>query len=169
MSLPSVPHRPKPRYPPYQNVMEANLREDYFYKEGQISVSKDLIRYWETSFAVANISSVSIGKENTQLYGIFAAILLTFSVIASIATVSSSEIPRSDFPPIFCFIIAALIIGATLAYLALKPKFYLHLRSCGGNGKIIETRDYAVVGTLKLAIERAIIARGQCLPPNLSL
>ncbi|QEO17860.1 DUF6232 family protein [Acetobacter vaccinii] len=136
------------------------MREEYFYKEGQISVTKTLIRHWDTSFAVANIDSVSIGKQNTQLYGIGAIILLTFAVIASIAMVTTKKIPHLGVPAIFCVIAAALIIGATLAYLAIKPKFYLHFRSSGGSSKTIETRDYAKIGPLKFAIEQAIISRG---------
>lgn len=136
------------------------MKEEYFYKEGQISVTKALIRYGDASFAVANIGSVSIGKQNTQLYGMSAVILLTFSALVSVAAGTSKKIPQPDIPAILCVIAATLIIGATLAYLALKPKFYLTFRSSGGGHKSIETRNYAAIGPLKFAIEQAIIARG---------
>ncbi|GBR14232.1 hypothetical protein AA0481_0559 [Acetobacter orientalis NRIC 0481] len=109
---------------------------------------------------MAHIDSVWIRRQNTQIYGVLATVLLAFSALAGAAILLGNNHPKTDQSGEFIVIGLTTIVGIAFTYLALNPKHYLRFRSTGGDSRTIECRDYAMIGPLKLAIERAIIARG---------
>lgn len=136
------------------------MSEEYFYKQGQISVTKTLIRYGDSSFATANVDCVSIGEQNTQTYWIIAIVLFVVAAVSAITVGVEIYSHTGDGSNETIVSIVSLFIGCIFAYLATHPKYYFRFRSCSGEIRVLESRDYAIAGILKRAIEQAIIARG---------
>lgn len=140
--------------------MEEDLSEEYFYKQGQISVTKTLIRYGDSSFATANVDCVSIGEQNTQTYWIIAIVLFLVAAVSAITVGVEIYSHTGDGSNETIASILSLFIGCIFVYLATHPKYYFRFRSCSGESRVLVSRDYAIVGILKRAIQQAIIARG---------
>lgn len=135
------------------------MSEDLLYKSGGVSVSKYLIKVWDTSYSINNIDSVGIGKQNTNSYwmgaivSLIALIFFVFDLNKSHSTFVGMSI-YDILPTLF-----SLIFTLAFLYMAIKPKYYLKIRTSGSDSRVLESRDYSDLGPIKFAIENAIISR----------
>lgn len=134
------------------------MTEEYLYKSNGISITKYLVKIWDSSYSVRNIDSISIGKQNTNSYwiGAIASFIVFAFFVYDLNKTQTSFIGMSIYdalPPIL-----SLIFTISFLYMAMKPKYYLKFRMSGSESRTFESREYSDLGPMKFAIERAIIS-----------
>lgn len=134
------------------------MSEDSLYKSGGISITKSLVKIWDTSYAVKNIDSVGIGKQNTNSY--WTGTIIAFLVFVFFAFNAYQEKKSVSSVSIFDVAPAGLAVIFTILffYMAIKPKYYLKFRMSSSESRTFESREYSDLGPIKFAIERAIVA-----------
>lgn len=136
------------------------MTDNSFFQNGNISVTTTLVKIGNASYSLANIGSVYIAKQKTMLFwvlGIFCILLTLLMFGATQDTLKSDQSVSvwAYFPALFFAAIAASFL-----YRAIKPKYFLVFKTSSADQRVLESREYATLGPIKFAIERAITARG---------
>lgn len=136
------------------------MNENYFYRSGNISVTTTLVKIGEASYSLANVGSVYISREKTGFFW-FLSVLFGFFALGAAGYIkntidSSGSVSFWDILP---FMLCSPLSIFSL-YRALKPRFFLTFKTSSSDHRILESRQFSDLGPVKLAIEKAITARG---------
>jgi RsiW-degrading membrane proteinase PrsW (M82 family) len=132
--------------------------EHVFLSEGNIYISNTKVVLYGTTYATANITSVT--KRFTPPSKGCAITLVVFGVLAVLAMLGSFKAAEAG-QGIGAIIVAALILGAGILWLrALKPTYHVVLASASGEREGLSSKDNSLVDRVVAAITDAITHRG---------
>jgi len=131
--------------------------ERVFLNENNIYVSNTKVSLHGTTYATANITSVS--KRFTPASKGCAIMLIIMGVLAVLASFGAFDSSAGD--GFMVLLIAAAILAAGVFWFrALKPTFHVLLASAAAERQGLSSKDEALVDRVTVAINDAITHRG---------
>ncbi|WP_408869687.1 DUF6232 family protein [Brytella acorum] len=137
------------------------MGERILYSEGSVIVSDALVRIGSSSYALANIGSVNISRQTTGAawLGIFFFGALELAVCNYAFSSPKDELVSSG--NVYWIIVPVGLLLLSCLVNAIRPRYYLMFRTSSSDQKVFESRDYSDLGSIKYAIEQAIISRSK--------
>jgi len=116
------------------------------YSEGNISVTKTLVKVGKTSYPINGIGSVYVYKPN----------FIVFYIIAGVCIVIAYDVREEnpDFVPVFVAISFICIVASFFRKSSLK------IRTSSGDQQLLKSRNSKLLESIKSAIEKAVALRG---------
>ena len=125
------------------------MNEEAIFSQGDVNVTKTLVRIGATSYPVNGIGSVLVKPREIQwkaLFGAIVAALIGFSAIGSKDGAGAGAL--------------ALVIAIALAIYAFTRPDTLVLRTASGDQDALASTDKDLMNKVKAAIEVAVARRG---------
>ena len=125
------------------------MNEETVFSQGDVNVTKTLVRIGATSYPVNGIGSVLVKPRELHwkaLAGAIVAALIGFSAIGSKDGGAAGA--------------AALVVAVALAFYAFTRPDTLVLRTASGDQDALSSRDKDLMNKVKSAIEVAVAKRG---------
>lgn len=133
-------------------MSEQVLYDSFHEKSGQITVTDTRLRIGGTTYAMANITSVSVRRSPpNRAPGIIIAVLSFFIIGAGVFFLESEE---SLYVGAGVF-----ILGLVIAALA-KGSYFMRVSSAAGETRHLYSSDRGSIDPVVAAIERAMVIRG---------
>lgn len=130
--------------------------ETAFLNEGPVYVSNSKVVPHGTTYATANITSVSMGMKPASV-GCALALIIVGAVFALAALAAATQ----GGPGIAALVLALSMVGGGIAwYRACKPTFRVVLASASGEREGLTSKDKSLVERVMAAISNAITHRG---------
>lgn len=132
--------------------------ERVFLNEGNIYVSSTKIILNGTTYAAANITSVT--RRLTPPEEAVAIILIVLGALAVLGAMVTPYQEHLEQSIGIMIVGAAFLVAGILAYRAAKPTFHMILTSAAGEKERLSSRDTALVDKVTAAISDSITYRG---------
>jgi hypothetical protein len=137
--------------------------DDVIYSAGDVSITSKVARLNQTTYQVANISSVAI--ENSRRMNTFALLLIFFGIgiftaglVAGIFILGTGL--RSDLSIWFYAVgLAFIVIGIAVQLIWPRRCFVLNLKTTSGDVEALTSEDGAHIGAVQRALEQAFAQR----------
>lgn len=122
--------------------------EKVYLKQGDVTVTNTRVVISGKTYAMTNITSVTMGKQSASILPPFIAI--TVGVI--IAAIVGGTIGN--------LIAVASIIGGIVLFITRKPNYVVRIGSASGEADALESQDQDNVQKIVNAVNEAIVNRG---------
>ncbi|HYM61836.1 MAG TPA: DUF6232 family protein [Thermoanaerobaculia bacterium] len=132
--------------------------ERIFFNEGNVYVSNTKIMLNGTTYAAANITSVT--KRLTPPDQGVAVILIVIGALAIVGAMAMFNSEHAEQSIGIMIVGAAFFLAGILAYRAAKPILHMILTSAAGEKERLSSRDTALVDKVTAAISDSITYRG---------
>ena len=116
------------------------------YSEGNISVTKTLVKVGKTSYPINGIGSVYVYKPNSIVLYVIAGVCIVIAYNAREA--------NPDNVPVLVIISVVCIVASFLRQSSLK------IRTSSGDQQLLKSRNSKLLESIKSAIEKAVALRG---------
>jgi hypothetical protein len=145
-------------------IVEAGLQDnDAIYHEGDITVTRTLLKVGVSTYPIASISSfcvVSIPPDATILS--FLSVMTVLGLLIGIAMISSKPFDGGD-AKIGLFLIVFGILAGVCAFIihkGMKSTFALSITTSAGEKSVVASPKFEAVQIVELALQKAIEMRG---------
>jgi len=133
-----------------------------YYSDNRIKVSSKLIRLGGTDYSIRNLTSVSrvrIDPDYLWKMVIYAVMggLIGFLIGAIIGIVIAGSNYQAQTNIALVALLAGVVIGAVLARLQAKPRFFVRFKTAAGEEGSLESPEYTYIEQVANAIARAMM------------